>query len=521
MGRGPGTKVGSGNGMGRTRAVVVGAGVGGLAAALELKRRGFEVEVLERLPEVGGKASTRTEAGFRWDEGPSIIVMPWVYRSLLAASGLDPEAYLPLRRLDPAFRVVLSDGRALDIAASEEGLRDAFAAIESADGPALGKFLAKMDRFAALIGHAYCDRLLESWPQVMFSPLMVSAAVISPAKKYAQEIDEHFRSPAIRELLYGFPTYSGFDPKTAPASLAIIPWTIIREGVWYPTAGGVAAIPRALAAACRDVGVSVRTGVEVEAIELDSRGAIAGVTTSAGPIVAPVVVSNGDYVHTHRLLRGGEGFAGFTPEVDKLRAGDAEPSGSFLTVQLGCDRTWDGLAHHILVLTEGSSRVYDELFGRGEYPSDPPIYVNATSVTDPADAPPGGSNPFIVIGAPPLKPGAEADRDFEARHADALIARLERAGLPGLGASAVVKKVTGPADWRDRFLAFRGSIYGLGNTHNVLGGSFRPLNYRAEIPGLYFVGGGVQPGAGLPMVVQSGKITAERIARDIGAGGRR
>ncbi len=495
-----------------TRAVVVGGGLGGLASALELRRRGYQVIVLERHAEVGGKASERSADGCRWDEGPSILVMPWVYRTMFEASGLDPDKYLPMRRLDPAFRIVLSDGRTLDIPADPAGLRAAFEAIEPADGPALDRFLDKMDRFAKLIAHAYCDRILENWGQVMFSPLMLSAALISPAKGYAREIDEQFKSPAIRELLYGFPTYSGFDPQHAPASLAIIPWTIIREGVWYPASGGIAAIPRAIAAACRDAGVDIHTGVEVEAIELDSRGHVSGVATSSGPIETKVVVSNADYIHTHRMLRGGKGFSG---EVGKLRDGDAEPSTSFFTIQMACDRKWDALAHHILVLTEGSGRVYDELFLRGEYTSDPPIYVNATCVTDPTDAPPGGSNPFVVVGAPPLKPGEARDRDFEARYADRLIARLERANLPGLASATVSRLITAPADYQDRFTAFLGSIYGLGNKHNVLGGSFRPLNFRADVPGLYFVGGGVQPGAGMPMVVQSGKIAAERIARDL------
>lgn len=499
-----------------TRAVVIGGGLGGLAAALELKRRGYEVVLLERQGELGGKASERLEGGFRWDEGPSIVVMPWVYRTLFQASGLDPDHYLKMNRLDPAFRVVLTDGRRLDIPSDAAGLRDAFAAIDPADGPNLDRFLDKMDRFAKLIAHSYCDRLLENWAQVMLSPLMVSAALISPAKGYAREIDEHFRSPAIRELLYGFPTYSGFDPQKAPASLAIIPWTIIREGVWYPETGGIAAIPRGIARACRDVGVEVRTGVEVEAIELDARGDVSGVATTSGPIEAKVVVSNADYIHTFRMLRGGKGFS---HEVANLRKGKAEPSTSFFTVQLGCDRTWDALAHHILVLTKGSGRVYDELFVRGEYPSDPPIYVNATSVTDPSDAPTGGSNPFIVIGAPPLKPGQERvrDADFEASLAYRLVARLEQAGLTELAGATVSRKITAPIDWQDRFTAFLGSIYGLGNKHNVLGGSFRPLNFRHDVQGLYFVGGGVQPGAGMPMVVQSGKITAERIARDIPA----
>lgn len=500
--------------MALTRAVVVGGGLGGLAASLELRRRGYEVTLLERAPALGGKASQRSENGFRWDEGPSIVVMPWVYRTLFEASGLDPDRYLPMKRLDPAFRVVLSDGRTLDIPSDPAGLRDAFARIEPKDGPALDKFLSKMDRFAALIGHAYCDRMLENWGQVMFSPLMVSAALISPSKGYAQEINEHFQSPAIRELMYGFPTYSGFDPVHAPASLAIIPWTIIREGVWYPEKGGIAAIPGALAQACRDVGVDIWTDVEVERIERDSRGAVTGVVTSNGPVAAPIVVSNADYVHTHRMLE--PGGKGFSKEVQTLRAGDVEPSTSFFTIQLACDRTWDQLAHHLLVLTKGSANVYDELFVRNEYPADPPIYLNATSVTDPSDAPPGQSNPFIVIGAPPLKPGdnVSGDPEFEAAHADRLIARLEQAGLPGLAASTIQRHIAAPVHWRDRFTAFRGSIYGLGNKHNVLGGSFRPLNYRADVPGLYFVGGGVQPGAGMPMVVQSGKITAERVARD-------
>ena len=498
--------------MPKGRAVVIGSGVGGLSAALELRRRGLDVVVIERHGEVGGKASERRAGGFRWDEGPSIVVMPWVYRTLFEASGLDPEALLPFRRLDPAFGVVLTDGRRLDVPAEADGLRAAFAEIEPADAEGLDRFLALVDKFAGLIGHAYCDRIISGWSQVMLSPLLLSAAVISPARTYADLIDSYFKSPAIRELLHGFPTYSGFDPQKAPASLAIIPWTIIREGVWYPAEGGVAAIPRAIAEACRLKGVDILTGVEAEAIELDATGRAWGVATSDGGFAADVVVSNSDYVHTFRMLRGGKGFA---PDVESFREGDAEPSQSFFTIQLGCDRTWDTQAHHLLVLTEGSKRVYDELFERNEYPGDPPLYLNVTSTTDRADAPAGGSNPFLVVGAPPLPPGGGTDRRFESEYADQLISRLERSGFPGLSASIVSKTITGPEEWRDRFHAFRGAIYGLGNHHNVLGGSFRPLPYRDDLPGLYFAGGGVQPGAGLPMVVQSGKLVAERAARDL------
>lgn len=499
--------------MSESTVVVVGAGLGGLAAAIELRRRGLEVVVLERFPVVGGKACERSADGFRWDRGPSIVVMPWVYRTLFEAAGLDPEGYLPLRRLDPAFKVVLTDGRPVTIHAGEDGLRDAFAAIEPADADGLSKFLNRIDTFASLIGHAYCDRQYETWPQVMFSPLMLSAAMISPGQSYVSEIDRHFRSPAIRELLYGFPTFSGFDPKTAPASLAIIPWTIIREGVWYPAEGGIAAIPRALAAACRDLGVEIRTGVEVEAIELDGAGRVVGVATSSGFVPAAAVVSNSDYVRTHELLRGGPGFE---PEVQALRAGRARPSTSFFTVEMACDRTWDNFEHHVLVLTPGSGNVYRELYDEGVFAADPPIYANVTSVTDPSDAPEGCSNPFLVVGAPPLRPGEDPDPAFEERYADQIIDRLEAAGYPGLRAATLSRTISGQGVWRDRFSGFLGSIYGLSNDHNILGGSFRPLVNRASIPGLYFVGGGVQPGPGMPMVIQGGKIVAEKLDRELG-----
>ncbi len=414
------------------RVVVVGAGVGGLCAALELRRHGFDVVVLERHAEVGGKAAERREGGFRWDRGPSIVVMPWVYWSLFEANGLDPEAYLPLRRLDPAFRVRLTDERWLDIPSDIEGVREAFGQIDPEAPRGLDRFLERTDRFARRIGHAYCDRILDRWSQVMLSRLLVSAAVISPSTSYKSVIDRDFRSAGIRELLYGFPTYSGFDPVSAPGSLAIIPWTILREGVWYPERGGIAEIPRAIARACRDRGVEIRTGVEVEEISVGADGAVSGVNTANGHLEAAAVVSNSDYVHTFRMLNGGKGFS---PEVEALREGRAEPSESFFTIEMGCDRKWDRLAHHMLVLTSGSDRVYEELFERGEYPSDPPLYLNVTSETDAGDAPEGGSNPFLVVGAPPQKREGETDPEFEARYAEQLLERLEQVGLSGLRAS--------------------------------------------------------------------------------------
>lgn len=500
------------------RVVVVGGGVGGLAAALELRRHGFDVTLCERHGYIGGKARERRDAGYRWDRGPSILVLTWTYRSLFESSALNWDDYVPMKRLDPAITVRLTDGRVLPIPVDQAALVEAFAAIDPVDAAALPRFLAKLDRFSGLIGSAYCDRILENWPNVLLSPLTLSAAILPPSRRYVDEIDSFFRTSAVRELFYGFPTYSGFDPKTAPASLAVIPWTILREGVWYPERGGVHAIPKAIAQACRDRGVAIRLNTEVEAIERDATGRVTGVCTSSGPIPADVVVSNSDYVHTFRMLRGG---GTLTPSRTALIEGTAEPSTSFFTLELGCDRTWPMLGHHLLALTKGSERVYEEVYRRWEYPSDPPLYVNTTSATDPTDAPAGGCNPFVVVGAPPLRPGQGRDEEALERFADRLIAKLEASGLDGLATSIVSRTHAGPPDWKDDFHAYRGSIYGLGTSHNVLAGNLRPVNTCPDVPGLYLVGGGVQPGPGLPMVVQSGKIVAARIARDVRQSARR
>ena len=154
------------------KVVVAGGGVGGLAAALELRRRGYDVTVCERHSEVGGKASQRFADGFRWDEGPSIIVLNWVYQELFEASKLDLNSYIQMRRLDPAFRVVLKDGTSINVPALEEGLASAFAEIEPADAEGLRRFMAKVDQFSRRIGHAYCDRIIDRWSKVFFSPLL-------------------------------------------------------------------------------------------------------------------------------------------------------------------------------------------------------------------------------------------------------------------------------------------------------------------------------------------------------------
>lgn len=493
------------------RVVIIGGGIGGLSASLELKRSGYDVTVLERHSTIGGKASSRESNGFRWDEGPSIVVLTWVYRQLFERAGLDPDEYLPFRKLEPAFRLKMTDGRSLEFSSDPGKLRETIASIDKEDAWGLDRFLEKCDRFAERLGSSYCDRMLSSWPDVLLSKLLWSAFIVPPQRKYTEEIDAHFRHPAIRELFYGLPTFSGYDPATAPASLVILPWTILREGVWYPARGGIAEIPRAIARGAAIKGVRIVTNAEVTAIKRNTRGEAVAVESNAGDFPADVVVSNADYIRTHQMLEGGPQFS---PLVEKRRSGNVSAAASYFTLQIGCNKRWNDLAHHMILLTEGSNNVYNEIFIDKRYPADPAIYLNVTSETDLADAPTGCSNPFVVIGIPPFEPGQARDQARDEAYAKAVIQQIEDRWLPGFQSSIVDMKITSAHDWHNKFYAHRGAIYGLGPDQNILDGAFRPTNTLDEVPNLYFVGTSVQPGPGMPMVAQSGKIVAELVARN-------
>lgn len=491
--------------------VIIGGGIGGLSAGLELRRRGYDVTILERHATIGGKASARQSGDFRWDEGPSIVVLTWVYRQLFEKAGLDPDKYLSFHKLEPAFRLKMADGRSLEFSSDPVKLRATIASIDPKDAEGLDRFLAKCDRFAELLGTSYCDRMLDSWSDVLLSRLLLSAMIVPPQRKYTDEIDAHFQNPAIRELFYGLPTFSGYDPKTAPASLVILPWTILREGVWYPSKGGIAAIPQAIARAAIDLGVEIKTNIEVNQIHRDPSGKAIGVSTSVGYFPADVVISNADYIRTHQMLEGGPELS---PLILKRRAGEVSAAASYFTLQLACNRRWDELAHHMILLTNGSNNVYEEIFVEKKYPDDPAIYINVTSETDPDDASSEGSNPFIVVGIPPIEPGMERDSERDSKYAELIIERIDTQWLPGFKDSITEMKITSAHDWHDRFSAHRGAIYGLGTDQNILDGAFRPINIIDEVPGLYFVGTSVQPGPGMPMVAQSGKIIAALVEKN-------
>jgi phytoene desaturase len=505
----------------------VGAGVGALAAAALLARGGKRVRIIERTVAAGGKACVRREAGFVYDEGPSILVLRKVYEDLFSRLGLRMEEHLVLDDLATSFHVRGLDGRGFRIAREFEAtlasVREGLGATAAQE---LRAFVTGLDAFARVIGLSYADRTFSHWLDFAHPRLVASGLFVSPFSKYEAYIDARVRDPLLREFLAGFPGYAGFHPAEAPASLALLPWSIFREGVFYPR-GGVSAIPNALRRVAEDAGAVFRFGASVERFHCEEgAGGTRKVTSGSPSRVTRLHLEGGETLEIgtrEQLVFGGcLGWLATVgaPELfpTTQRNAYAAQSPSFFTVQAALPRAlregW-GLAHHNLFLPLRDAEGYKSYFEPGTaYPEMPPLYLNIPTVSDPSLAPQGFDNAFLVVSVASHLDAAraEAEATAYARQCEGWLA----AHLPGFAFAPPPSPLAVKASPRfeRELLQKGGQIYGPSlRTAQTLAGFARP---HPRLPGtrnFWLVGGSTQPGAGLPMVIQSGKIVAEALLR--------
>ena len=483
-----------------SRIVVVGAGVGGLCVAARLACQGHDVVVLEAAESVGGKLGSLERHGFRFDTGPSLLTMPWVFEELFAATGGWP-AELVLRRLDPIVRCWFADGSSLDMTDD------------------LDEQCRRMDVLGAGNGdewRAFLDRGRRIWEAsrgpFLESPLdgvrtLASLATrhpgdlgtLSPGRSLRQLARRHLRDPRLRLVVDRYATYSGSDPRRAPAALASIPWVEQAYGGWY-VEGGMKVLSEVLLQRCLDVGVTVRTGSRVRRILQP----VTGVLLADGATVpADLVVANADAAHVYADL------------VDCARArrrlAKATPSLSGFLMLLAVEGRTPGLAQHNVLFPLDYDAEFDAVFGPGARPvEDPTLYVSVV----PGGAPDGHEAWCVLVNAPRHGSGRGA-LDWRApglasAYADRLLAILARRGLP-VADRVLWREIRTPADLESGTGAVGGAIYGT-SSNGPAAAFLRPAN-RSPVPGLFLVGGSSHPGGGLPLVVLSAKIVSGLIGQ--------
>jgi phytoene desaturase len=472
------------------RVVVVGAGLGGLGAALRLQGAGHDVVVVEGREKPGGRAYQLQDAGYTWDTGPSLVTMPWVLEETFAAGGLDLHSEVDLVELDPFYRIFWAgEEQHLDFVSDPARMREEIAKFSPRDA-------GRLDGFLDALRPIYTEGILAAGRRpflrhrdlAAFTPNMVKLGAAVPL---ARLVAKHFEHPRVRQAFSFHSMFIGGDPFRVPAIYAALVYLQLTDAVWYAK-GGVYSLVEAMAGP-----LDVRCGAAVERIE-STGGRVSGVVLEDGErIAADVVVSNADVLRTHELL-------GRRRPLRRLK-----PTMSAFLLYLGTDRPIDKLLHHTLFVGPGYRRFIRDVTGSGRQPSTYSTYVHAPTRTEPGMAPPGGDSICVLLPVPNLR-GEPLDAD---RVRDAVLADYaETYGMELRDAIVVEHRMT-PDDFARELRAADGNAFSVEPTLHQ-SASFRQPNRDRSLGGMYYVGAGTHPGAGIPGVLLGAEVTAGLVAAD-------
>ena len=489
------------------RAVVIGSGFGGLAAAIRLQAAGVPTLVLEALSELGGRAGVFSEQGFVFDRGPTVVTAPACLEELFALGGKVMADYVELLPVSPMYRLLWGDGSHFDYVAAEAALKAEIARLSPGD---VGRYDDFYRYTCQVLAKGYTE--LGHVPFLNFTDMVKVAPDLVRLRAHLpvyNTVAKYFKDERLRQAFSFSSLLIGGNPMRASSIYSLIHPLERQWGVYFPR-GGTHALIRAMAKLLVDLGGEVRLDAPVDQIAtrtVSGRVQVTGVRvagTGGGLEECDAVVSNADVVHTYGRLLAHE------PKASRRAAALAKkrPSISLFVVYFGTRRAYPDLLHHTVVFGPRYGGLLGDLFDRGVVAGDMSLYVHAPTLTDPSLAPAGCHTYYALAPVPHLGHRQPYDWANQAEaYADQVIATLEKRAMPGLSKDIVVRRVFTPLDFRDRLGAYQGAAFSLEPTLTQ-SAYFRVHNRDPDISGLYFVGAGTHPGAGIPGVVGSAKATA-------------
>jgi diapolycopene oxygenase len=494
------------------RVIVVGGGLGGLAAACTLAARGHSITLFEASAWLGGKAAVLREAGFRFDMGPTILTIPNVLHRIFSEAGRKLEDFLQLVRLDPQWRCFFDDGSALDLVENVDAMAKTLDSYAPGSAQGYREFLKLSGRLHRISDDYFFWKSIGGIRDMIdmkagFQPKILGDVLsMRMGRSVAGTVRKFISDARVAQMIDHFTQYVGSSPDASPAVLCGIAHMQTRDGIWYPI-GGTRAVPDALVKLGSELGVTYRTDTAIRRI-VERNGAATGVETDTGEIVeADAVVSNADAIRTHRELLNGVASRRF----DRRR--DYEPACSGVVLYLGLNKAYDHLLHHGFVFSRDPHEEFEAIYRKGEPAPDPTCYLAATARTEPGTAPPGGEALYVLVHTPYLRPHHDWKRLLP-EYRRVILDKLKTTGrMPDIEDRIVFESALTPQDIHDRYRVLNGAIYGIAS-HGKWLGAFKPANRSRDLKNLYLAGGAAHPGPGMPMVLMSGWIAADSLDRD-------
>jgi phytoene desaturase len=477
--------------------VVIGSGFGGLAAAVRLGTRGYRVTVLERLDQPGGRARVFRQDGFTFDAGPTVITAPFLFEELWELCGLRLEDDVDLRPVHPFYRIRFDDGDVFDYSGSSQLMKAEVRRFSPRDEAGYERFVAMSERIFRVgferLGHVPFDSV---WSMVRIVPDMVRLKSFMTVYRL---VSFYVKDPRLRQVLSFHPLLVGGNPFATTSIYSLVAFLERKWGVHFPI-GGTGALVQGLLRLVEGLGGAVRLNADVSEV-LVEEGRARGVRLIDGETIpADVVVSNADSAWLYRHL---------VPESARRRWTDrrlerARYSMSLFVWYFGTRCRYPDVAHHTILLGPRYEGLLKDVFGHRRLAADFSLYLHRPTATDPGLAP-DGMDAFYVLSPVPNLEG-DADWTVQAEpYREAIERHLADTMLPGLKDEIVTSRVMTPLHFRDELLAFRGSAFSF---EPILRQSawFRPHNRSRDIEGLYVVGAGTHPGAGVPGVLSSARV---------------
>ena len=483
------------------RVAVIGAGLGGLSAAISLAQEGYHVVVYEKNGKVGGKLNILQDQGYSFDLGPSILTLPHFFEPLFERSGHKMSDYLTIVPVRPHWRNFFEDGTTIDLDPDPETMaREAQKAGEHPE--AVQAFLGYAARLYDVVNEGYFQKGLDSFADFRRHYGLTEFTKFDLLHNMHQGVSSRLKSRYLRDIFDFFIKYVGSSAYDAPAFMNCLPTIQFRYDLWY-VKGGMYKLAHALEQLAQELGIEIHVNSEVAEIRTEKQRATSIVLGDGQHIKADIIVSNMEVIPAYReLLREDDRF------LRKLRR--FEPACSGLVLDLGLDVEYPQLAHHNFFFSGDQRAHFNSVFHKKEIPRDPTVYLVAASKSDTTVAPPGCDCLKILPHIPHLDPERPvAYEDYSALR-DRVVLKLERMGLSDLRKHIVFEHMWTPPDIESMYRSNRGAIYG------VVSDRFKNFGFKmpkqsAKYPNLFFVGGSVNPGGGMPMVVLCGQNVSRAI----------